>query len=398
MAEVIDFYEEFGLDRGASAAQIQQDLRRIEFQLNSKVSRSSSMQERWKRELKLIERAKVAFQNNFLTEKNNVGKAVTSTSSAESPEIDWTVRAWNYSFVGNQGAALDAAQKAKAQAPGEVMAYVVSASVLLQGDDIRAAKQDIDEAFVLDDFKLDAVDVQTGRGAVWSLLGDNEQALKCFELALPKASSSEKADLFWRKALIYLEQKNYPLAYYTGLQGLSTRVELPDYLQENLEKVTSNAINYIANQENLDGGKLLYETMKAEIAEVPMFASSRAKIIANIEQNIARLDLVGQLQRTIKRKQSESFPSRLRPKIGWDLYLVFGLSVLLFFAVPPSDMKLVFGALILLPCTGFYLYQYFGQRKWDEEHDQLNFNRLEELANATNQLNASPPPTEPIWL
>ena len=167
MADIINFYEELGVGRDDSIAQIHAKLRELKQSLGKKLGPGRSSSQHWERQLELASQAEAVFADEDSRDRYDIELDRAEVSDAP---VNWTTRAWNYYFIGDNGAAMVAARKAKEQSPTEAMPFVVSAWVLLSEDEPRQAKHDADEAFVLYELTTDSVDVQEVRGTVYLVL------------------------------------------------------------------------------------------------------------------------------------------------------------------------------------------------------------------------------------
>lgn len=227
--ETVNFYEEFTLSRDDSLGDIREALRSKKIGFAGKRQRAGQEGERARRALKLIALAETVFADEDSKDAYDLRLRRTQTDAApEDADIDWIGRAWGYYFIRDYGAAAVAARKAREHEPDSAIPYVVSAWVNLAEGELRRAKSDVDEAFVLDELGDDTVDVQHVRGAVLFEQCDYDRALTSFERAYAKAGVHDRADLLRRKAWVLEYQRNGAEAFATALEGLTLVAELPE--------------------------------------------------------------------------------------------------------------------------------------------------------------------------
>lgn len=351
MADIVNFYEELGLGRDDAVDQIQEDLKRLKLELSNKVTRPSTQQEHWMRQLELLDQAAQAFADEDSRERYDVELGRAKTSDAP---IDWTTRAWNYYFVGDNGAALIASRKAKEQAPGEAMPFVISAWVQLKEGEDRQARQDADEAFVLDELTTDSVDVQEVRGSVYLVLGQYDRALICFDRALTKATDGEKPELYFRRALTFQGMDRPAQAYESGCIGLSQDVVISDYVRSQLEVVTSNAIHAMVNLRD-EPAEIIksYKHHSGRVSSTQMHGDSKRIIVDNIDWNIRHWEKIRTLKVQCERDAAVRQPDPAggvpATGIGCGAIILLAISGLVSFASPAV------GVIMLLVVAGMVL-------------------------------------------
>lgn len=392
MTEIVNFYEELGLGRDDSVEQIREELKGLKLQLSAKVGRPSSQREKWMRQLALIDEAQDAFRDEDAREQYDITLRRRPESTGEEPAIDWTSRAWNYYYIGDNGAARVAARKAKEQSPGAAMPFVVSAWVLLKEDEPRQAKQDADEAFVLDELTMDSVDVQEVRGTVYFLLKDYERALTSFDRALVKATDGEKPSLLWRRALTYDGMNQPEKALESALAGLSQGVEQVATVRDNLEQVAAHSIHRL---DSLDDPAESIARLKArkdalQSSETDsMDQESRARILGNVESNIEACQREQDLREQHAKAESVRSPSGTQPEVslgslGCGTLIAFVVGGGLAVASPGLGVPLL---VVLLGALGVYAWIQFSKRsEWANQ--QLAYEaaqkRLIEIAREHN--------------
>ncbi|MCL2803239.1 MAG: tetratricopeptide repeat protein, partial [Micrococcales bacterium] len=336
MAEIINYYDALGLDRDATVPQINEALKNLRLQLSAKVSRPSSQQSKWQQQLDLLPEAELAFLNEDSRERYDVElRRAGGVAQDETEKVDWTNRAWTYYFTGDDGAGMVAARKAKEQSPNSPMPFVVSAWLNLRNDELKQAKQDADEAFVLDEATTDSVDVQMVRGTVYALLKDYERALQCFDRALPKASEGEKAEIYWRKGWAQLNMGDYQAAYDSTISGLSVDAELTSTMIDRLEVVACGAYNSLDNAglsdsvgdkyrgrnpdtvKPQDAAKAAdkYEARRKAVQSSGIFPTSMTRITKNLKSNCKRCQKLGELLDERNRQAAVPAAKGMQPDI-----------------------------------------------------------------------------------
>jgi len=330
MAEMVNFYDELGLGRDDSVSQIQEALGNLRLQLSTKAARPGSQQEKWQRQLELVAQAEETFADDDSRERYDIAlRREGAPAEGDEQTIDWTTRAWNYYFVGDNGAAFVAARKAKEQAPKDAMPFVVSAWVQLKDNEYKQAKQDADEAFVLDEMTTDSVDVQMVRGTVYYCLGLDEQhdsrtrdhapddfnrALTSFERGLTKATPGEQSELYWRRGLVLGTLNRYQDACDSAMKGITIDVKNVNQVQNGLERVLSNAINVLDNVSDAAKAATLYGEHLATVSSASMLEESKTKLRDNISQNITRCQKLDSLRKKAVdlQKQIDSLQQKMR--------------------------------------------------------------------------------------
>lgn len=425
---IINYYDELGLDRNAPIGEIQDGLRTLKLQLANKVARPGSQQEKWRHQLELVANAEETFKDQDSRERYDIELRRAGTNPAESQDIDWTTRAWNYYFIGDNGAAFVAARKAKEQEPESPMPFVVSAWVQLRDMEWKQAKQDADEAFVLDELTADSVDVQLVRGVAYRCVGDHERALMSFDRALIKAAEGEKPEIHFQQAVTHAAMaadkakresrfdesvtphdsptlKDWQASYDSGIKGLTVAVEMTDSIRDNLEKVVSDAINNLDNISvergtNLDPAEAIkkYTAHSSAVASQPIAPSSKARIQENIARNIARCERLNALRTEVAELRAIELPSGPRPTPSC---AAMGAAVVGFFIMIGAFQVSGGAGFILLlieaAIVGFVIRGFSQRSQWDEQ--EAKFQEAQpKLLNAEELLNAPPGLVEPIWL
>lgn len=292
-AQPTNFYEEIGLDRNETTAIIRDKLHDLRLGWSAKAARAGSLGDKARHQLLLIARAADVFASDDAREQYDLGLIRRSAAApTEEAKVDWLARAWGYYFVRDDGAAAVAARKARERDPNDAMVYVVSAWIKVWQDEFKQAKQDADEAFVLDELGEDTADVHHVRGVVFLLLDDYDKALQSFDRALPRASEGERPEILWRKALAYECKKDGRSMLDCCLEALSSGVDITDMLAGNITATTNRAIERVCHQDNDPSGSAQgYRNMRSRIQSATMPAATRTAVLAFIDGAIALKDL-----------------------------------------------------------------------------------------------------------
>jgi tetratricopeptide (TPR) repeat protein len=230
------------LDRDDSTAAIREKLHDLKLGWTAKAARAGSLGDHARAKLDLIAQAQPVFEDDAARERYDVSLRRQGATAAADVKIDWLSRAWSYYFVRDDGAAAVAARKAREDAPNDAMAYVVSAWVKIRDGEVKQAKQDADEAFVLDELGEDTADVHHVRGAVYLLMGDFDRAIQGFDRALAKSSEGEKPEILWRKALALEGKRDASKALDCCVTALSPGDALTQTLRHELEQTAARLI------------------------------------------------------------------------------------------------------------------------------------------------------------
>jgi tetratricopeptide (TPR) repeat protein len=361
----INFYEQLGLDRDATVAQIQERLTVLRLQLSSKAARPSSRREHFQQQLEDVALAEVVFADEESRERYDVELRRAGEAGPSAAAVDWTSRAWNYYFIGDNGAAAVAARKAKEQAPHEAMPFVVSAWVQLKDKEFKAAKHDADEAFVLDEETTDLVDVQMVRGTVYYVLDDFERALTSFDRALPKAVPAERAELYWRIALARGDMGDHKAAYEAALEGLCVDVELGSELQKHLETTLCSVINTLDfGTQDRAASITRLNARKAAVGQAPIKAG-KGVVLKHIDESIALLERQQALVKEREAAERVSDVSGLQPSVPLGpmgvAFVVFWIMIGAFNLAAGAGL---FFLLVFVAVVGFVIYAFNQRSTW----------------------------------
>jgi|GEM_PF-1169262 len=397
---IVNYYEELSLPADSTFAQLVDALDDQRRNWLSRSKRSGSNGEQARRMLALCDEALEEFSSETAREDYDLRlrrSRARQTEDEQPAQIDWLGRAWNYYFLHDDGAGRVAARYAREAEPKNPLVYVVSAWMhilsanangrLTKGVDdteIKQAKHDADEAFVLDELGTDTVDVHHVRGFVYYLLGNAEQAVNSYERALRAATDYEKPELFARKSWAHealaagspkgsaeRDAENNRMLEST-LSGLSIKVDVSVQVVGWLTEATARAITYIAEGKR-DAQAVLgeYRRVQGKLQQAAIVDTARSQLLAYVQENITRLE-----QRIAVEEQIAATEARMRelsaiedskgpcPSIPF-ISGIIGL-VVLFAGFGLRDLWLIpVIGLVILAVAGFRIYrrvQWTGQR------------------------------------
>ncbi|AXE38441.1 hypothetical protein [Acidipropionibacterium virtanenii] len=236
-----DLYKELALPRDETTAEIQKRLRGLRRDWTAKAMRKNSMTERAQIQLGFVSQAERVFFSDEMRRRYDLSLV---TGPEKDDEVDWLTRAWNYYFQRDEGAAAVAARKAREQHPEDRMVYVVAAWVTLltaadDKDEIRRAKQDADEAFVLDELGEDTADVHHVRAVAYLGLEDYDRGLVSIERALRRAAPDEMPHMYLVKGSLHQGRKEYEEMFSASIDGLEAT---PNLIEEDQRRLTDNLL------------------------------------------------------------------------------------------------------------------------------------------------------------
>lgn len=323
-ATLTDYYEELSLQRDASAAEIRDQLHELRASWFPKATRAGDTGEGARAALQLIDEAEPVFADEEARDRYDLELRRSKSeapASEEEPKIDWLFRGWNYYYTEDDGAARVAVRYARELEPKNPNTHVLSAWVnirvatqefvpgrgqqLRETAEMRQAKQDADEAYVLDELGEDTFDVHHVRGVVFYFMDNEEQALVSFDRALKAANDLEKSDTYVRKAWSHraIAARNYgqgPDAREHRNQVLEQALLSLSYLTEqNTETVRKWATETAAEACTLivennfpdQNAKLAeYRALRVRLGEGSMPEGARLQLLAYLDLNIARLE------------------------------------------------------------------------------------------------------------
>lgn len=297
---MVNLYETIGLDRDQPTAVLQGNLRDVKAGWSSKASRAGSLGDKARAMLRLIDRAEEAFRDDDSRERYDLSLIRARVAEAEPASVDWMIRAWSYYFSHDDGAAAVAARKAREQDPENAMVYVVSAWVKLRQNDLRQARLDADEAFVLDELGEDTADVHHVRGVVFYMLDDPDRALQSFERALAKASDGEKPEIYVRMAWVQEKKNNWRQALDLCLRGLSSDLDLSTETGGLLHQTAARMIARLCDDpDNPTESVAKYESRKQQLQNGAVRLDSKSVLVRFIDANIGRLLQLRELREKI---------------------------------------------------------------------------------------------------
>lgn len=240
---IVDFYALFGLSRDQSTEIIQSELKKLERDWRAKAQRrKGSMSDKAMELLPQIAAARRTFASDQIRMQYDQALRAGYDQPGQVAEVDWLTRAWNYYFLRDEGAAAVAARKAREQHPDDRMVYVVAAWVTLltagdEKDQIRRAKTDADEAFVLDELGEDTADVHHVRAVAYLGLEDYDRGLVSIRRALASASPDEMPHMYLIKSSLHQGKKQYEEMLSAAVDGLEVTSNL---IEEDRERLTDN--------------------------------------------------------------------------------------------------------------------------------------------------------------
>ncbi len=317
MAEMVNFYDELGLETDWSVSMIQETLRKLKRGFQAKAMRGTgSLLEVFKRKLELIPRAEEAFKDEDSRDRYDIMLKRSDAPDAP-PQTDWLEKAWIYYDSGDEGAALIAARKAKETFPDHPMAYVVSAYVWLKHGEPKQARRDADEAFVLAEHGADEVDVLEVRAAVYVALEEYGRAVASLANAIKRAGDKAKPELCLRKAETHLILRQSASAYQAACDGLNRRLETSDTVRRSLQGVAIRAINREAHAGPVKAQIDRYSHYLGELALAPIDQDSKTRIMSDIRRNINQCERRIKLQSERRRLTNIPRPHGPKPHMPW---------------------------------------------------------------------------------
>lgn len=368
---IVDFYDELGLNRDDSIQQIQEALSLQKPEWASRRGRAGAKGEAARERLKLIEAAEEAFTDEDARDAYDRSLARRpDTTVADDTKVDWLGRAWSYYFVRDYGAAAVAARKAREQAPDDPMPYVVSAWTNLADQELRRAKSDADEAFVLDDVGEDTADVQQVRGAVFYSQGAFDRAIQSYERAFAKSSDVGKADLLLRKAWAFEYKDDGEAALASALQGFELikdvpREEIPTMVLDGLVEAVIRCVDYLAGtvsyptksaEEQAPEPRVIitkYKSLRSRVSNSALFKDAADRVTRHIDKRLEVENL------RIKMGQLEAVQPPDEPQPGLPLTAMgIGFVGLLMTGAWTGFL------LVTLACAGWVAYVFTKRSQW----------------------------------
>lgn len=304
---VANYYDLLGLGRDDTVETILENLHDIKLGWQGKANRAGSLGEEGRAKLVLIDQAREAFADEDARERYDMALLrAQRTRPAQDEQVDWLSRAWTYYFLGEDGAGAVAARKAREQSPDNAMVYVVSAWIKLRQDELKQAKQDADEAFVLDELAEDTTDVHHVRGFIQFLTREHDKARNSFERALATASTFERPEILLRTAWNHEAQNAFTKMFEATLAGLSAELERTQEIQARLTETAARSIVRLSEnpekpQEALDAYRSHLSTVESSTID----ESAKVAIRTYLEQQITRNEKLLKARSEIARLQSE---------------------------------------------------------------------------------------------
>lgn len=325
---MVDYYKVFGFSRDEPTAAIQAQLRKLDRVWRSRAARSGSMAEKARSMVQQVSAAGRAFSSDEIRSQYDQALGASLAQPGRVAEVDWLTRAWNYYFLRDEGAAAVAARKAREQHPDDRMVYVVSAwvTLLTAGDDkdeIKRAKADADEAFVLDELGEDTADVHHVRAVAYLGLEDYDRGLVSIDRALNRAVADEKPHMYLIKSSLHQGRKEYEEMLGAAIDGLEVTSDL---VEEDRRRLTGNLLAALTGLCYFPGdssrGVAACEARAANVHHTRIPQESKDEALAMIDnlRRIATLDGVKDVDFS-------------RPQYLWRIF-GFGLVLAIFSYLP----------------------------------------------------------------
>jgi tetratricopeptide (TPR) repeat protein len=367
-SETVNLYDTIGLDRDESTAALLEKLHDLKMGWTSKAARAGSLGEQARGQLELIARAEEAFRDDDARDRYDLTIARTKTTDPDGVKVDWLTRAWTYYFIHDDGAAAVAARKAREEEPNNAMVYVVSAWVKIRQEEIKQARQDADEAFVLDELGEDTADVHHVRGVVFFLAKDPDRAMQSFERALAKAGEGERSEILVRMAWAQEAKGNWEDAHSYCVRGLSTDIDLPSEIKRFLNQTEARILTRLCDFPDDDKKSThLFEVRKGEISESSIQEASRKSLLDFISRNISRhqrlqdiRDKIAAHNKQMAAARAVSGPSGPQPGIPFGGIGSAFIALLLSFAWAGFIVA-------LLGAVGYCIYAFTRRSTWEAE-------------------------------
>ncbi|WP_443448161.1 hypothetical protein [Glutamicibacter ardleyensis] len=350
----IDFYDELGLDRDDSLKVLREKLEEMRKGWASRASRAGARGDDARRRLVLISRADAAFASDESKETYDLEllRAKRNQTEDPNPEVDWLSRAWNYYFMGDDGAATVAVRRAREALPNQAMPYVVSAWVKLRQSEYKDAKRDADEAFVLDELGEDTVDVHLVRGVTFHAVDAYENAIKSFRRALVKAGEQEQVEIHARIAWSLLELRNYQEVIDEMKQGLEREGDLPFVYARSLTRSAGLAVSALYDgSDNPERALAECKKFSREITESSIQQNWKDEILTFVDLQIKRNE---ELVKIIELRRVTDATGD-RPKVPIAAIIV----MIVFFALTGAWSMFAFLGLIAMAVSGFMIYRLY---------------------------------------
>ena len=249
----LDYYQEFGLKRKATTAQLRHDVERVRRQWRQRASLSGDKGAEASEKLRLLADAALVFQDDASREAYD--QALLSQPVDDSAPIDWIAEARKYYFVDDDDAARAAASKARAVHGNDPQSYVISAWIELregsrangkkeQRNHYKRARDHASNAYILDTREENVTDVNYVRGEAFRLLGKHKKAVENYERAFEAVEASVPSDMAWRAAYSYAGIDDCDAAIELCLEALRHEDDLDAETMEYVQRAYYYAIEH----------------------------------------------------------------------------------------------------------------------------------------------------------
>lgn len=249
----LDYYQEFGLKRKATTAQLRHDVERVRRQWRQRASLSGDKGAEASEKLRLLADAALVFQDDASREAYD--QALLSQPVDDSAPIDWIAEARKYYFVDDDDAARAAASKARAVHGNDPQSYVISAWIELregsrangkkeQRNHYKRARDHASNAYILDTREENVTDVNYVRGEAFRLLGKHKKAVENYERAFEAVEASVPSDMAWRAAYSYVGIDDCDAAIELCLEALRHEDDLDAETMEYVQRAYYYAIEH----------------------------------------------------------------------------------------------------------------------------------------------------------
>lgn len=310
----INFYEELALNPNAPTNEINKALKILKRKWEERSGLSGQNGKTAQETIRKIAAAEKVFQDDDT--RASYDEKINGTQETTS-EPNWTLRAWNYLFADEHGAATIAARNARSAKPQDALTYIVSAWVEVEKGEYGRAKEYIDEAFVHNEDEGNIYDIQYLRGATYYAAENYEKSIESFTVALDRAPTRVKPQIYTYKAAAY--------------QKINDPIKAIDMVLRGLESDPNISTNY-ENNLRLAGVLTLAEFMRQLKIEKTLNQRNEkakeqiTKIVSNIKSSNARTspreilqEYAELVQKWINLSESE------KPRNDWPDFPLFSL-------------------------------------------------------------------------
>lgn len=289
--KVVDYYQELSLDKDDSLSRIQKNIAKLKRE-NTKRAESlvGEAQKYPVKVLALVSEAEKVFASEESRESYDRSLL---RSPAEVKKIDWIIRAWNYYFLEDFGAANVAARKARNEQSESPNAYVVSAWVEIALENWERAREYADEAYVLDENEESAVDVYLVRGVTFHKFGKCDKALASYNRAFAKSSKPQIPEIMFRRAACYITLEQYKHAIDDCIEGIKTDTYISPDIIRNIQHDCFIALEkYCYSADNPEMSKQAFQNMLDKFENLNVTAEAKEDILEFIRRQIRRCELL----------------------------------------------------------------------------------------------------------